>query len=180
MLRVSVPNAIRRALLAVFAFLPALVQAAEGDARVYLSVPEFLAQVFAEDPPPPEVAWLDQDARARAEAVSGEDPGFRRRYWQRGGTTAWVIDVIGRDHPITVGVAVNDAGIQLLRVLIYRESRGWEVRHEFFTRQFDGAALKDDRLDRRIDGITGATLSVDALQRAARLALWLHRHTTGS
>jgi hypothetical protein len=31
-------------------------------------------------------------------------------------------------------------------------------------------------LDRRINGITGATLSVHALTRLARLALLLHRH----
>jgi hypothetical protein len=65
-----------------------------------------------------------------------------------------------------------------LRVLIYRESRGWEVRHAFFTRQFDQAQLENGKLDRSIDGITGATLSVEALQRAARLALWLDQQLT--
>ncbi len=85
-----------------------------------------------------------------------------------------MINVIGRDHPITLGISVKDGRIAELRVLIYRESRGWEVRHPFFTRQFDQAAMEKGKLDRDIDNITGATLSVKALQRAARLALWLH------
>jgi hypothetical protein len=52
------------------------------------------------------------------------------------------------------------------------------VRHAFFTRQFDQAQLENGKLDRSIDGITGATLSVEALQRAARLALWLDQQLT--
>jgi hypothetical protein len=60
--------------------------------------------------------------------------------------------------------------------MAFRESRGWEIRHEFFTRQFAGVGLDESgRLDRPIDGITGATLSANATDRAARLALWLAR-----
>jgi hypothetical protein len=62
-------------------------------------------------------------------------------------------------------------------VLIFRESRGWEVRHDFFTDQFKGVTLNDDReLDLPIDNISGATLSVRALTRLARLALYLHNN----
>jgi hypothetical protein len=46
------------------------------------------------------------------------------------------------------------------------------VRYPFFTDQFDGATLTaKSRLDRNIDGITGATLSVGAVTRIARVAL---------
>lgn len=147
--------------------------AAEGDPDVYLTVDAFLDSQF-DRAPEQKMLWLDEAARAAARAVSGEDPGFRRRYWHDGARTAWVLDVIGRDHPITVGVTVEYDRIVSMHVLVYRESRGWEVRHDFFTRQFEGAVLEQQRLDRRIDGITGATLSVDAMRRAARLALWLH------
>lgn len=174
----SVHNTIRRALLAVLLWAAAAVFAAEGDAQVYLPVQDFLGEVFTEVPATTQMLWLDAPAREEARRISGEDPGFRTRYWQQQQTTAWVLEVIGRDHPITLGIAVDDSGIRALRVLVYRESRGWEVRHDFFTRQFDGARLDGRRLDRRIDGITGATLSVNALQRAARLALWLHHHAT--
>ena len=61
------------------------------------------------------------------------------------------------------------------KVLVFRESRGWEVRHPFFTDQFRDAGLTGElALDRNIDGISGATLSVRALSRLARLALYLH------
>ncbi len=35
-------------------------------------------------------------------------------------------------------------------------------------------------LDRHIDGISGATLSVNAMKKMARLALLLHQETEGS
>lgn len=139
---------------------------------VYLSVPDFMAEQF-ETVPSPAMLWLDDGQRAQARELSGEDPGFRQRYWRQGGKSAWVLNVIGRDHPITLGISVEAGKIAGLRVLVYRESRGWEVRHPFFTRQFDQAQLENGRLDRPIDNITGATLSVNALQRAAKLALWL-------
>ena len=64
-----------------------------------------------------------------------------------------------------------------VKVLIFRESRGWEVRYPFFTDQFKGATLvTDNNLDRKIDGITGATLSVNALTKLGRIALLLHKH----
>lgn len=159
----------RWALLALlFCFSPYV----SSQEDVYLSVPDFMAQQF-EQVPAPSMLWLNDAQRQEAQVLSGEDPGFRQRYWRADGVSAWVLNVIGRDHPITLGISVKDGKIAQLRVLIYRESRGWEVRHPFFTKQFDLATLDEGKLDRRIDNITGATLSVNALQRAARLALWL-------
>lgn len=156
------------AMLTLLLCLSAFAQAEE----VYLSVPEYLGEQY-ETVPGPAMLWLDDEQRQAAKALSGEDPGFRQRYWLDDQKSSWVINVIGRDHPITLGISVKDGRIAALRVLIYRESRGWEVRHPFFTRQFDQAAIHKGKLDRDIDNITGATLSVNALQRAARLALWL-------
>ena len=46
------------------------------------------------------------------------------------------------------------------------------MQQSFFTRQFQGVSLtSNDKLSKKIDGITGATLSVWALQKVARLAL---------
>ncbi len=102
---------------------------------------------------------------------------LRLRYWGRDGRTAWILDEIGKEEPITTGIVVNGRAIEEVKVLIFRESRGWEVRHPFFTDQFKGARLgHDDQLDRHIDGISGATLSVRALKRLARVALFLHQH----
>ncbi|MDP4884461.1 MAG: FMN-binding protein, partial [Opitutales bacterium] len=68
-----------------------------------------------------------------------------------------------------------DALLQM-QVLIYRESHGWEVRYPFFTDQFEGLELTNENtLNRKIDGISGATLSVNALTRLSKLALHLHK-----
>ena len=105
-------------------------------------------------------------------------PALRLRYWCRGKRSAWILEEIGKDLPITVGVVIDDDRIRSLRVLVYRENRGGEVSTPAFTDQFDGATLgAPNELDRNIDGITGATLSVDALTRLATMALFLHGKT---
>jgi len=99
--------------------------------------------------------------------------GLRVRYHAEGQRTVWVLEEIGKYKPITVGISVSDGAIEKLQVLAYRESHGWEVKQDFFTRQFIGAKLsKKWRLDEDIDGISGATLSVRALKKLARLALY--------
>ena len=56
---------------------------------------------------------------------------------------------------------------------------GWEVRYPFFTDQFNGLQLDEKKqLNKKVDGISGATLSVNALTRLSRLALHLHREAT--
>jgi hypothetical protein len=73
---------------------------------------------------------------------------------------------------------INDSRIESVNVLIFRESRGWEVRYPFFTDQFSDATLEENnQLDRHIDGISGATLSVKAMEKMARLALLLHKQS---
>jgi hypothetical protein len=127
--------------------------------------------------PTPEhrVLWLTPPLKQRVEALLGHAyPGLRVRYWQQGARTAWVLDEIGKEQPITTGIVVEQGRILDIAVLAYRESRGGEVRQSFFTRQFTGASLTTrDALTQRVDGISGATLSVRAMQNMARLALLL-------
>jgi len=70
-------------------------------------------------------------------------------------------------------------GLEKVKVLVFRESRGWEVKHDFFGQQFTGAKLTDkNRLDTKIDNISGATMSVNAVTNISRMALLLHDHIT--
>ena len=155
---------------------PAPASAEEGAEDVYLAPEAFLAEAFDGDVPEPGKLWITKDVKAGAAAIMGHDLGaLRVGYWTRGTRSAWILEEIGKVHPITTGLVVDDGAIARIQVLIYRESRGWEVRYPFFTDQFLGARLTvNHRLDRGIDGISGATLSVDALTRLARLALFLH------
>ena len=142
---------------------------------IYQTQADFLNEVFAGEVPKPSLLWLTGDIREAATKILQHKPGrLRIRYWARGARSAWVLDEIGKEQPITVGIIINDGQIEGLRVLAFRESRGDEVRHDFFTRQFQQLTLKPDlQLSNSIDGISGATLSVRALQKLARLALYL-------
>ncbi|MEE2694052.1 MAG: FMN-binding protein [Pseudomonadota bacterium] len=143
--------------------------------EVYLEPSEFLKEVFGSPLPEPEVLWITKDRKAITSRIMAHAKGARRiRYWADESRSAWILEEIGKVKPITTGYVVNRGKIERVAVLIYRESRGWEVRHKFFTDQFIGATVDGDyRLDRGIDGISGATLSVDALTRLGRLALYL-------
>ena len=116
------------------------------------------------------------------EHILGHAPsGMRVRYWQDQERTTWILDEIGKELPITTGIVIDHNGIERVRVLIFRESRGWEVRHDFFTDQFRGARMNNKGdLDRNIDGISGATLSVRAVEKLARVALLLNSKITES
>lgn len=143
---------------------------------VYLQPDAFIAQSFAGEPPKAQVLWLNKALKQQIHDILQHPyQGLRIRYWREGKRTAWILDEIGKTEPITTGIVIDDGRIEQIRVLVFRESRGWEVRHDFFTRQFEQATLNDEhRLDRNIDNISGATLSVRALTKLARIALLLH------
>lgn len=143
---------------------------------IFLEPNTFLTQVFTQ-PPEPKTLWLTKETRPIAEAIAGHNLPLRTRYYQQDQRTAWVLEEIGKELPITLGIAVENQQIVALRVLEYREVRGGEVRYDFFTQQFVGAQLshKERELNKEIDGIAGATLSVRALKKTARLALYLHQ-----
>jgi len=69
---------------------------------------------------------------------------------------------------------INNKKIEIIKVLVFRESRGREIKYTFFTGQFTQAGNTDEhKLDRTIDSISGATLSVRAVTKLARIALLL-------
>jgi len=162
---------------AAFILLLTLLSASAHAGGVYQEPDAFIAEVFADKPPKAELIWPDKELKAEIKDILGHDyKGLRIRYWKQDKRTAWILDEIGKDKPITTGFVINNGRIERVRVLIFRESRGWEVRHAFFTDQFDNASLyKDTQLDRHIDNISGATLSVRAVTKLARVALLLDK-----
>lgn len=164
------------AILLVCLLLAGLLLSGPAGARgIYETPRDFLARVFDGDVPKPAVIWLTGEVKRASQAILQHKPGrLRVRYWAKGDRSAWILEEIGKTKPITVGIVIRSGAIDAIRVLEFRESRGDEVRHDFFTDQFRQARLQPDhRLDTPIDGITGATLSVQALTRLARLALYL-------
>lgn len=161
----------KRIVLLVLIALAGLARAED----VYQQPDAFLAETFGQVPKP-QVLWITPERRPQVKEILGHELGaLRVRYWKSGDRTAWILEEVGKEEPITTGVVVNAGRIERVKVLIYRESRGFEVRYPFFTDQFKGARLSgDQRLSQPIDGISGATLSVGALKRLAALALYLH------
>lgn len=147
---------------------------------VYQKPLEFINEAFDGEPPVPQKLWITKELREMATDILGHAPtALRYSYWRGRHKTVWVLDEIGKEQPITAGVVIDDGKVSVVRVLIFRETRGWEVRYPFFTDQFAGVMLgRDALLNRKIDGISGATLSVNALVKLTRLALLFDQHVT--
>tara|TARA_Y100000782_G_C10127475_1_gene241386 strand:+ start:143 stop:712 length:570 start_codon:yes stop_codon:yes gene_type:complete len=156
-----------------------------AQAEEYLSLADFYAQAFsaeAVDNAEIKTLWLKKEDKAEAEKIFAHPyAGLRVRYRIQGETTAWVMDEIGKEKPITIGVIIDGHKIRQVSVLAFNESRGWEIKYPFFTDQFRGLSLQDDNhLSDHIDGITGATLSVNAVRAVSRWALYLNRQVNTS
>lgn len=154
--------------------------------RVYQTPDSFIDQAFAGQAPKPQVLWLTGDIRNTATDILGHAPHVLRvRYWLAKKRSVWILEEIGKEKPITAGFIVQDNQLEKVKVLIFRESRGWEVERDAFAQQYQGASLTGElQLNRYIDGISGATLSVNAINKLSRLALYLHqqimqKQTTG-
>lgn len=143
-------------------------------ATEYQSKEDFLLEAFSGTPPKPQILWLKKDLKKAAAQILQHKPGFLRiRYWKNIKQSVWIINEIGKTKPITVAIIIKNKKITRLKVLAFRESRGWEVKHAFFTDQFKQNSLTPNlSLSKPIDGISGATLSVRALTKTAQLALF--------
>lgn len=164
-----------RKLIVCSTLLLVILASLSAKEEVYLEPTKFIEQSF-ETEPEAKVLWLTKDTKAAIKKIFRKDyPGLRIRYWQSGPRTAWILEEIGKVKPITTGFVIEENQMLSMQVLIYRESHGWEVRYPFFSDQFNGLELdENNRLNKHIDGISGATLSVNALTRLSKLALYLH------
>jgi Na+-translocating ferredoxin:NAD+ oxidoreductase RnfG subunit len=86
---------------------------------------------------------------------------------------AVIADEQGKYRPITFMAGIDTLlRVVDVRVLVYRESRGGEVQHSRFLKQYRGKSLENPiRINRDIVNITGATISVNSLNAGVRKAL---------
>ena len=165
-------NLVRMSLLLL---ILCILRASAADELIYLAPEAFLTEAFGTTPAP-SMLWITAEIQPEVEKILGHPPPrLRQRYWKDGAKTAWILEEIGKEEFITAGFIVANDRIEKARVLVYRESRGMEVRYPAFLKQFEGTQLAEKlRLSKRIDGIAGATLSVWAMERMARTALYFH------
>jgi hypothetical protein len=164
----------------LFLLLSLLTSIASYASEPYLTHEEFLEKAFQTNTPTAKTLWLNAQQKSDAEKIMQHPLVLLRvRYWQYQNKSAWILNEIGKEKPITIGIIINDKKIESVDILAFRESRGWEVRYAFFTNQFKNSFLTNDiELNKRIDGVTGATLSVSAVKRCATLALYLAQSLT--
>jgi len=156
------------------------IQADEQIEEVYLTLEEALETVFPESKQViPEKTDLTSEQRQQIEAESGR-PMIESQVTVYVGKTdgridgyALVTEEIGMYKPITSMVGITpDGRIRDVAVMIYRESRGGDVRRKRFLSQYRGRRLTDPiRLNKDIINVTGATLSVRSMNAQVRKAL---------
>ena len=94
-----------------------------------------------------------------------------------GKVDGWAIiqHTIGKHKPMSYMVGVDPEGEVLnVEVLVYRESRGSEVRKKRFNYQYQGKDVHDPiRINRDVINISGATMSVRSMSAGVKRALVL-------
>lgn len=148
--------------------------------KVYLTLAQALEKVY----PNADTVWSETWSPTKAERRRIE----RKLGWRLADSTftiyrgmagdvdagyAIVGEEIGLYKPITFLVKVGtDHKVDAVHVMVYRESRGGEVRRRRFLTQYDGKSVRNPiRINRDIIGITGATLSVRAMNAGVKKAL---------
>lgn len=148
----------------------------QAEEQVYQAPEEFVNEWFKEKPKV-KFLLLTKEMQSGVASILGHPPGqLRQRYWGDGARTLWILDEVGKYEPMTAGFVVKNGRIEQVKLLVYREHRGMEVRFPSFLKQFSGVSLgSGNSLDRKIDAISGATLSVHAMERMARAALYFDK-----
>ena len=96
-------------------------------------------------------------------------------YWTLDDKTVWILNSIGKYKPITAGFIISDCKVNNAYVIVYREQHGYEIKYTSFLSQFKDNQLNDkNKLKNNLDNISGATLSVNSMDRMGRLALLLN------
>ena len=88
---------------------------------------------------------------------------------------ALVQNTIGKHKPMTYMVGIDSKGhVSDVELLIFRESRGSEIRQKRFNAQYEGKTVNDPvRINRDIINISGATMSVRSMSAGVKRVLVL-------
>jgi hypothetical protein len=141
-------------------------------------IKQFLNQIFKSDIPTSQRYWVNKESQEIIKKqFNPSQIKLSYRYWHKDDLTVWVLDEIGKERDITTGIVINKDKIDKVQVLVYRESRGGQVQNDRFTQQYNNKS-SDNNFIKEIDSISGATLSVNALNKQVKMALWLNHSMT--
>ncbi|HEX7117391.1 MAG TPA: FMN-binding protein [Longimicrobiales bacterium] len=156
---------------------------ADDDVQVLLTTAEALREIFPDAAGVVEQHWrptaAERSALAERLGRGLYEPDYRfllvydrsRRFLGY----ALVTEERGKYRPITFMVGVTPAqAVKDAAVMVYRESRGGEVRRKRFLVQYRGKTLDDPiRINRDIINVSGATISVRSMNAGVRKVLAL-------
>ena len=142
-----------------------------------LSKEQFIEKAFGQKEASKGRLRFKEEVKKTAQKIMGSKyKKVLMRYWIEGNRTAWILNRIGKVKPITAGFIIENCKIVSVHVLVYRESHGWEIKYPNFRDQFVGIGMLEKyKLDKDIDGISGATMSVSSMRIMTRLALAMHK-----
>lgn len=153
----------------------------KDDVQVYLTVEQALKEVF-----PQGERYITETVRWSAAELARARQVLNRRevdavhevvlvYDRKGQFTGYAVitEELGKYQPITFIVGVRpDFSVEKTAIMVYRESRGGEVRMPRFLYQYKGKKVDDPiRLNRDIINISGATISVRSVNAGVRKVL---------
>jgi FAD:protein FMN transferase len=181
-------NAKPRNLLWLTAVPTALVaHATPASGQVFLSEPQALQAIFGSDVTGSDVT-ATREVRSLTEAQRKQLEQSSALHFPESSYTflvvarqnklvgyGLVVNEIGKSEPITFMVGIGaDGKVMDVALMVFRETRGAEVKERRFLRQFHGKRIGDPiQIDRDIINYSGATLSSKALARGVKRALLL-------
>ena len=151
-------------------------------AEVFLTEEEALKLMFPKSERiRKEVIQLNRDQKSLVESRIGwkfPEEAFEIYIGETGVTVdgyAIVQNTVGKHKPMTYMVGVDRKGHVLnVELLVFRESRGSEVRTKRFNYQYEGKTVLDPvRINRDIINISGATMSVRSMTAGVKRVLVL-------
>ncbi len=156
--------------------LAALMITSQLNANSSDTIKQFLNQSFDHQMPKPKRLWIDKEKQAFIKTkFNPSQIKLSYRYWRDDKKTVWILDEVGKERNITTGIVIENNAIRKVQVLVYRESRGGQVQNNRFTDQYNQKNSQANFI-KEIDSISGATLSVNALNKQVKLALWLNKN----
>ncbi|MBT3192651.1 MAG: FMN-binding protein [Verrucomicrobia bacterium] len=155
-------------LLVLLLALPTAGQAKENAAM------SFAKEQFEIAPAVRSLSVTGRVAKACHEILGRDDTPRSIVYYVGTEGVLWVLSARGKHGPIEAGFIVAEGRILNARILADREQRGRPIRSKRYLRQYAGVRLNSrGRLNEKVDGLTGATISSRAVAKMARLALRL-------
>lgn len=149
---------------------------------VYMTLEEALEEIFpGVDEIKTEIVQPEKKARkSMAQAVGHpilEDEFTVYKGYKDGRITGYAVvgEEVGKFRPITSITRINpDGRVGKVRVMVYRESHGDDVKRSRFLHQYKGKETDDPiRINRDIISISGATISVRSMNAQVRKVLHL-------